>query len=191
MLVVCCGNICRSRLRGRAFLRDRVGGAIEVRSTGFHPKVGRPSLGASRRAVSSFWRMSLEKHADSSRHLGRRTDSEADIDSFLDWRNWAALIEAGADPGTLVWLGSLVAGPVEIKDPYRAERRRCGAPRSGVCLRRDGAVHRAHRRDEITPGVGVEVRGILRRLPKGRATGGTIAGDCGGLPVYGFPGIWA
>lgn len=114
VLVVCYGNIYRSAFVGE-YLRARAGNALEIRSSGFHDRVGRPSP---ERHVN----MSRELSVDLSGHrsaLTTRADLEwADTIVLMDRHNWNRLDEMGVDHSRLVWLGALGGSRLEIPDPY-------------------------------------------------------------------------
>jgi protein-tyrosine phosphatase len=113
VLVICYGNIYRSPFAAE-FLKRHAPDA-EIRSAGFHNKVGRPSPPAHVAAAA-------ERGIDLAGHRSRLvTPSDldwADTIVLMDRRNFTHLDEACADHGKLVWLGALTDGPVEIDDPY-------------------------------------------------------------------------
>jgi protein-tyrosine-phosphatase len=114
VLIVCYGNIYRSAFVGE-FLRNRLAGKVQVRSTGFHSVPGRPSP---ERHVQMCKRVgiSLEHHRSSV--IATDDLAWADLIVLMDRHNWAALRHLGADERKLIWLGSLIDGPIEIPDPY-------------------------------------------------------------------------
>jgi len=113
VLVVCYGNIYRSAFVGE-YLRARAGD-VEVRSRGFHPKVGRESPAAHVERCAARG-IDLSQHRSA---LATRDDvAWADTIVLMDRHNWQALDALGARPAQLVWLGTLVQGGVEIEDPY-------------------------------------------------------------------------
>jgi protein-tyrosine-phosphatase len=122
VLVVCYGNIYRSAFVGE-LLKARTA-AVEVRSAGFHPIAGRPSPDRHVQQCREFG-VGLEQHR--SAVIQRSDVAWADLIVLMDRHNWAALRDLGADEEKLIWLGSLLPGPVEIPDPYTrsdAEARR-------------------------------------------------------------------
>lgn len=114
MLVVCYGNIYRSPFTGTC-LRQHLPAEIEVRTSGFHKKIGRSSP---ERHVA----MSRARNIDLAEHRSSKVSPEdlqwADIVVLMDRHNWGALDDLGADHAKLVWLGAFVPGDVEIPDPY-------------------------------------------------------------------------
>jgi protein-tyrosine-phosphatase len=117
VLVVCYGNIYRSPFCG-AYLRQHLPAHIEVRTSGFHRVVGRPSP---LRHVT----MSQSRKIDLAEHRSSRVTVEdlqwADVIVLMDRHNWGALDDLGADPTKLVWLGAFGSGEVEIPDPYELD----------------------------------------------------------------------
>jgi protein-tyrosine-phosphatase len=117
VLVVCYGNIYRSPFCG-AFLRQHLPAEIEVRTSGFHRVVGRPSPP---RHVT----MSQSRQIDLSSHRSSKLTPEdlqwADIVVLMDRHNWDALDQFGADHSKLVWLGAFASGDVEVPDPYELD----------------------------------------------------------------------
>lgn len=114
VLVICYGNIYRSPLFGE-ILRAEAGELLEVRSAGFHQKVGRESPPA-------YVELCASRGFTLARHRSAEVTS-ADLDwadtiVFMDRHNWAALEARAADPAKLVWAGALSEGKVEIEDPY-------------------------------------------------------------------------
>lgn len=114
VMVVCYGNIYRSPFVAQA-LRDALGTSIEVRSAGFHRKAGRSSPDAHIR-MSGERGVALQDHR--SAQLLADDLRWADLIVLMDRYNWARLAAMEADTSKLVWLGSLIDGPVEIPDPY-------------------------------------------------------------------------
>jgi protein-tyrosine phosphatase len=116
MLVVCYGNIYRSPFAG-IYLRQQLPD-VEVRTSGFHRVVGRPSPP---RHVT----MSQSRNIDLSQHRSSRVTPEdlqwADVVVLMDRHNWGALDDLGADHRKLVWLGAFGSGDVEIADPYELD----------------------------------------------------------------------
>lgn len=114
VLVICYGNIYRSAFVGQ-YLLDSLRDAVEVRSAGFHPVLGRPSPPAHVEMSRQFG-VDLSGHRSALVGLG---DLEwADAIVLMDRHNWAALEDLGADPAKLVWLGALLPDTLEITDPY-------------------------------------------------------------------------
>lgn len=115
VLVVCYGNIYRSAFLG-AYLADRSTGRFEVRSSGLHKKVDRPSP---ERHIA----MSRAAGVDLSRHRSSRLTSVdvdwADIIVVMDRHNWHALWALRTPKQKIVWAGALTKGDVEIPDPYQ------------------------------------------------------------------------
>ena len=114
VLVVCYGNIYRSPLVAEV-LRRRCAGSIEVRSSGFHPRGGRPSP---ERHVA----MCADRGIDLAGHRSTVVQSSdvawADLVVLMDRHNWQALQRIGAPDDRIAWLGVLDGGPIEIPDPY-------------------------------------------------------------------------
>lgn len=117
VLVVCYGNIYRSPFCG-ACLRERLAPAVEVRTSGFHRVVGRPS--PPRHVI-----MSRARNIDLAEHRSSNVTAQdlqwADVIVLMDRHNWALLDELGADHANLVWLGAFGSGDVEIADPYEMD----------------------------------------------------------------------
>jgi protein-tyrosine phosphatase len=117
VLVVCYGNIYRSPFCG-ASLRGLLPADIEVRTSGFHRVVDRPSPP---RHVT----MSQSRNIDLSAHRSSKITPEdlkwADIVVLMDRHNWDALDQIGADHSKLVWLGAFGAGDLEVPDPYELD----------------------------------------------------------------------
>lgn len=117
VLVVCYGNIYRSPFAG-AYLRQHLPAGIEVRSSGFHRVVGRPSP-PRHVAMGRLRNIDLSQHRSS-----KVTPADlqwADVVVLMDRHNWGALDDLGADHRKLVWLGAFGAGGVEIADPYELD----------------------------------------------------------------------
>lgn len=117
LLVVCYGNIYRSAYVGVA-LRGTVGSSIEIRSAGFHPKVGRES-------PERLQRLALANRIDLAGHRSSRVEAAdiqwADAILLMDRHNWQDLIRMGARRDCLIWLGALDGGPPEVPDPYNLD----------------------------------------------------------------------
>jgi protein-tyrosine-phosphatase len=114
ILVVCYGNIYRSAFVGE-FLRDRLSRDVEIRSVGFHQVKGRQSPARHIEMCREFG-VRLDRHRSS---VITPADLKwADLIVLMDRHNWSALSSLGANPEKLVWLGTLLPGPVEISDPY-------------------------------------------------------------------------
>jgi protein-tyrosine phosphatase len=117
VLVVCYGNIYRSPFCG-ASLRQLLPADIEVRTSGFHRVVDRPSPA---RHVT----MSQSRKIDLSAHRSSKITPEdlrwADIVVLMDRHNWDALDQIGADHSKLVWLGAFGSGDIEVPDPYELD----------------------------------------------------------------------
>lgn len=112
--MVCYGNIYRSAFVG-ALLSNRLGLRLQVRSVGFHPVSGR--LSPQRHVeLSRKYGVSLEDHR--SAVIKAEDVVWADMIILMDRHNWAALRALGAAEDKMVWLGSVLPGPVEILDPY-------------------------------------------------------------------------
>jgi protein-tyrosine phosphatase len=113
LLVVCYGNIYRSPYVAE-LLRERLANRVQVRSSGFHPIADRPS-------PSAHVQMSAQAGVDLGRHRSAQLSFDdlawADAIVLMDRYNWRDLRRMGADPGRLVWLGSLDGGG-DIPDPY-------------------------------------------------------------------------
>ena len=114
VLVVCYGNVYRSPFACTQ-LRQLLPAEIEVRSSGFHHKVGRSSP---ERHIA----MSRSRNIDLSAHRSSKVSVEdlqwADIIVLMDRDNWDRLDAVGADHSKFVWLGAFGPGNVEIDDPY-------------------------------------------------------------------------
>ncbi len=114
VLVVCYGNIYRSAFLG-GYLAQRAQSRLEVRSTGFHQRIGRSSP---ERHIA----MSREFGVDLSQHRSARIQMSdidwADIVVIMDRHNWQALSRLNPPRDKVVWAGALTAGEVEIRDPY-------------------------------------------------------------------------
>jgi protein-tyrosine phosphatase len=117
VLVVCYGNIYRSPFCG-ASLRKLLPSDIEVRTSGFHRVVDRPSPP---RHVT----MSQSKNIDLTAHRSSKLTPEdlqwADIVVLMDRHNWDALDQIGAEHAKLVWLGAFGSGDLEVPDPYELD----------------------------------------------------------------------
>jgi protein-tyrosine-phosphatase len=115
VLVICYGNIYRSAFLA-AYLSQQAQGQIEVRSSGFHKKTGRPS-------PDRHIAMSSEVGVDLSQHRSSRVTSEdiewADIVVAMDRHNWHALWLMDTPSHKIIWAGALTKGSVEIGDPYQ------------------------------------------------------------------------
>lgn len=117
VLVVCYGNIYRSAFAGE-YLRRELAGIAEIRSTGFHPRIGRSSP-ARHVAMSRELGVELSEHRSA---LTSRADVDwADTIVLMDRHNWNALDEIGADHSRFVWLGTLGNRGIEIPDPYELD----------------------------------------------------------------------
>jgi protein-tyrosine phosphatase len=114
VLVMCYGNIYRSPFVAES-LRQALPGALEVRSAGFHAKIGRPS-------PEAHVRMSQSVGVDLSSHRSSLVSADdlawADLIVIMDRHNWARLRDLQAPADKLLWLGGLMPGDVEIPDPY-------------------------------------------------------------------------
>ena len=114
VLVVCYGNIYRSPMVAEV-LRRGCAGRIEVRSSGFHPRGGRPSP---ERHVA----MCADRGIDLAGHRSTVVQPSdlawADLVVLMDRHNWQALQLIGARNDRVVWLGVMDGGPIEIPDPY-------------------------------------------------------------------------
>jgi protein-tyrosine-phosphatase len=113
ILVVCYGNIYRS-----AFVAAQLrllAPALTVRSAGFHPTTGRP---APDRHVTMARTHGVELSAHASSLIGPGDREWADIVVMMDRSNWVKLRRMGFEAKTIVWLGALVPGSIEIRDPY-------------------------------------------------------------------------
>lgn len=113
VLVVCYGNIYRSPFV--AFALKRALPDVQVRSSGFHKAVARPSPP---RHVQMSSELGIDLSAHRSTLITAADLQWADTILLMDRHNWTRLQEMGADPGKCVWLGALVPGPVEVRDPY-------------------------------------------------------------------------
>jgi protein-tyrosine phosphatase len=117
VLVICYGNIYRSPFCG-ASLRQQLPADIEVRTSGFHRVVGRPSPD---RHVA----MSQSRKIDLSAHRSSKITPEdlqwADVIVLMDRHNWDALDQMGANHSKLVWLGAFGSGDLEVADPYELD----------------------------------------------------------------------
>jgi protein-tyrosine phosphatase len=117
VLVICHGNIYRSPFVAE-LLRSSQTGVDQIRSAGFHLKVGRQAP-ARHQAMSRDLGVSLEQHRSC---LVSGADLQwADIIVLMDRYNWVRLTRLGADPRKLVWIGALTDGSVEIPDPYHLD----------------------------------------------------------------------
>ena len=144
-MVVCYGNIYRSPYVAE-LLRERLANSVQVRSSGFHTIVDRPSPPA-------HVQMSGRAGVSLVRHRSSRLNSDdlawADAIVVMDRYNWRDLRRMGADPGRLIWLGSLDGGG-EIPDPYglplqEAERimqraHRCSEALAAMILARNSSA---------------------------------------------------
>ena len=116
---MCYGNIYRSPLVAAYLTRSlskRAG--IEVRSTGIHPKPGRPSPEDYVVQVRSLTGLDLSQHKSS---VLERADLEwADSIVIMDRHNWHAITGLGrVYEAKVVWLGAFLPdGPLEVDDPY-------------------------------------------------------------------------
>jgi len=115
VLVVCYGNIYRSAFLG-AYLARQSHGRLEIRSSGFHKKLGRSS-------PTRHIAMSQERGIDLSGHRSSviaPADIEwADLIIAMDRHNWYALRQMRAPSEKIVFAGALTKGNVEIHDPYQ------------------------------------------------------------------------
>ena len=117
VLVICYGNIYRSPFCG-ASLRQLLPADIEVRTSGFHRVVGRPSP-ARHVTMSQARKIDLSAHRSSK--LTREDLQWADIVVLMDRHNWDALDQIGAEHSKLVWLGAFGPGDIEVADPYELD----------------------------------------------------------------------
>lgn len=114
VLVVCYGNIYRSPFLAQ-YLHARLGDAVAVRSSGFHPVEGRSSPEAH---IAASARLGVALHEHRSAILTNADLEWADIIVLMDRHNWDAAVQRGAVVSKLVWAGSLAGGAPEIADPY-------------------------------------------------------------------------
>ena len=114
LLVVCYGNIYRSPFAA-ALLSDVTG--VEVRSAGFHQRVGRETPAPFQKLVRRY---GVDLSAHRSRALDPAIVAWADVVIVMDRHNWDRLREYWPQAlPKVVWLGGFVDdGPVEIIDPY-------------------------------------------------------------------------
>ena len=117
VLVVCYGNIYRSAFLG-AYLRERINALAEIRSTGFHIKVGRASPD---RHIAMSKEAGVDLSAHQSARISRADIEWADLIVVMDRHNWHALRQLGAPAEKIIWAGALTGGPVEINDPYEMD----------------------------------------------------------------------
>ena len=114
ILVVCYGNIYRSAYAGAA-LAKLLGPTADVRSGGFHPIAGREPP----RRIQQMARLhGVELSSHTSRLIVAEDLAWADTIVLMDRHNWQQLIQQGAAPSRIVWLGALDGGVPEIADPY-------------------------------------------------------------------------
>ena len=113
VLVVCYGNIYRSPYAA-ALLSKQLSPVMKIRSTGFHPAIGRSS-------PPPHVEASLLDGVDLRSHRSASTTADdiawAERIVLMDRQNWLALRRLGADPRKLIWLGALDGEP-ELADPY-------------------------------------------------------------------------
>ncbi len=114
ILVVCYGNIYRSPLLAE-YLRTRLADAATVRSVGFHQRAGRASPEPHVRMCAG---LGVDLQAHRSTVIEHADLAWADTIILMDWHNWDALHEMGADPRKLVWAGYQHALGPAIPDPY-------------------------------------------------------------------------
>jgi protein-tyrosine-phosphatase len=107
VLVVCYGNIYRSAYAGVA-LAKLLGPRVEVRSGGFHPNANREPPSRLQQ-MARLYGVELAQHADI---------AWADTIVLMDRHNWQQLINHGAEPKRLVWLGALDGEALEVVDPH-------------------------------------------------------------------------
>lgn len=114
LLVLCYGNIYRSPFV--AALLSRVAG-IEVRSAGFHPRVGRETP-LEFQQIAKCYGIDLAPHR--SRLIDAAAVERAEAIVVMDRHNWDRLRESWPSAMTkVIWLGGFLEhGPVEIVDPY-------------------------------------------------------------------------
>lgn len=114
LLVVCYGNIYRSPFAA-AVLSGVTG--IEVRSAGFHPRVGRETPPPFQELVRRY---GVDLRAHRSCALDPAIVAWADVVVVMDRHNWDRFQECWPEAmPKVVWLGGFVDdGPVEIIDPY-------------------------------------------------------------------------
>lgn len=114
LLVVCYGNIYRSPFAA-AVLSGVTG--IEVRSAGFHPRVGRETPAPFQEVVRRY---GVDLSAHRSCALDPAIVAWADVVIVMDRHNWDRLKQDWPQVlPKVVWLGGFVDdGPVEIIDPY-------------------------------------------------------------------------
>jgi protein-tyrosine phosphatase len=117
VLVVCYGNIYRSAFLG-AYLTDKAQGRLEVRSSGFHKKVGRPSP---ERHIEMSREVGVDLGAHRSNRIAAADVQWSDIIVAMDRHNWHALRKLGAPAEKIIWAGALTSGSVEINDPYEMD----------------------------------------------------------------------
>lgn len=114
VLVICYGNIYRSAFLG-SYLAQHARNKIEVKSTGFHSKIGRPSPD---RHIAMAARHGVDLRQHRSSRIERADIEWADVLVIMDRHNWQALWQQGAPAAKIVWAGALLRGHVEIRDPY-------------------------------------------------------------------------
>lgn len=128
LLVLCYGNIYRSPFV-EALLKTQlqaVAPAMEFRSAGFYPRIGRETPG-------DFVALSRTYQLDLTGHRSSLVDAAlidwADLVVVMDRHNWEALADFGPPAqDKAVWLGALLEdGPVEIGDPYGRTAAEAGA----------------------------------------------------------------
>lgn len=126
ILVLCYGNICRSPFVGQYLgqLLDNHG--YEVRSSGFHPRVGR-------RTPDKFQELAREMEVRLEEHRSSMIDEQmidwADLIVIMDCENYQLLHRYGRQATRKsIWLGAVLEGKgVEIRDPYGESRQQMRA----------------------------------------------------------------
>lgn len=116
LLIVCYGNIYRSPFVATALTQSPSAG-VEVRSAGFHPRIGRETPGDFQTIASSY---GIDLRSHRSRLIDAAAVDWADVILVMDRHNWDRLAEEWPHARSkIVWLGGLLdKGSAEIIDPY-------------------------------------------------------------------------
>ena len=114
VLVICYGNIYRSAFVAEYVHRRKIP-LLEVRSAGLYAQGGR-LVPARHLEMSRKFGVDLSSHR--SRVVSFNDLAWADLIVVMDRHNWYAVVERGASPDAIIWLGALDGGAIELPDPY-------------------------------------------------------------------------
>lgn len=114
LLILCYGNIYRSPFLAE-YVRARTDGRVQVRSAGFHERIGRPSP-PRHVAMSAAYGVALDRHCSSVVTLEDLAWADAIV--IMDRHNLDHLQQRRVDERKVLWAGCLAGGDPEIRDPY-------------------------------------------------------------------------